>query len=394
MLRFRRLSIVFLSLLMLGIVMVCVWTRAPSENRWQQEYEAGWTALKQGNWPKVSGHIHRLKENPAFAEHARVLLAGWLVRTGDPQGGLEILSRVTAPNDLRERVLLLTCEALYQIKRWIEAATVAKEILSLPQHGSEVHRWLGAIYYDMGAMSQAEIQLMTLATLEPNDYSSLQLLGLIHSDFERYKEASDDYRQALMRNPPVKAIPELRLGLAKALAKQSDFESALKTLESDLPNDAVEAQSLLAECLWNVGRKDEAQATLARIQIIAPNDSHVLWRVARFALDEGQAAKAIPPLTKLIEADPFHDQALMELASAHRRLGNNSQADEFLARRNAARELFEKMVDLNKRAIQEPTNADVREELGDVCNQLGKAELATVWRDAARALRSLSPPTK
>ncbi len=394
MIRLRRLPVVFLSLLMIGIVIVGVWTRAPSEKRWQQEFEDGWKALKHREWPKVSSHIHRLKQNPAFAEHARVLLAGWLIRTGDPQGGLEILSKITTRDDLRERTLLLTCEAFYQNKHWIEAATVATEILSLPRHGSEVHRWLGAIYYDLGAMNQAEVQLKMLATLEPDDYAPWRLLGLIHSDFEHFKEASEDYRQALMRNPPVEAIPELRLGLAKTLAKRSEFYSALKTLESAFTEDDVEAQALLAECLWNVGRKDEAQATLARIQTIAPNDSHVLWRVARFALDEGQTAKAIPPLEKMIETDPFHDLALMELASAHRRLGNNSQADEFLSRRNAARELLEKMVDLNKRAIQEPTNADVREELGDVCDQLGKAELATTWRDAARALRSLSPPTK
>lgn len=111
-------------------------------------------------------------------------------------------------------------------------------------------------------------------------------------------------------------------------------------------------------------------------------------------MDEGQTAEAIPPLVKIIEADPFHDQALMELAAIHRRLGNRSQADEFLSRRNAAHALMKKMVDLNNRAIQDPSNADVREQLGDVCADLGKADLAIAWRDAAKALRSLSPQTK
>ncbi|MFM9963885.1 MAG: tetratricopeptide repeat protein [Planctomycetaceae bacterium] len=394
MIRPRRLPIVLWSVLVLGVVLVGVWVCGPSDKRWHQEFEQGWTALKQGDWPQVSRHIHRLKQNPAYAEHARVLLAGWLIRTGDPRGGLEVLSKGTSRDDLRERAMLLTCEALYQLKRWLEAAAVARDILGLPQHGSEVHRWLGAIYYDLGAMSQAEEHLKTLATLEPNDSSAFRMLGMIHSDFERYREAIDDYRQAMKRNPPVAAIPELRLGLAKALAKNNDFDAALKTLESAVTEDAVEAQAFLAECLWSVGRKDEARATLARIQSRAPNDPQVLWRVARFAMDEGQNGEAILPLTKMIEADPFHHQALMELASAHRRLGNLSQADEFLSRRNAAHALLEKMVALNKRAIQEPANADVREELGDVCDQLGKAELATAWRDAARALRSLAPPTK
>ncbi len=272
MIRLRRMPVALVSLLLIGVVLVGVWFRGPAERGRQQEFEEGWIALRRGEWTKVSGHIQRLKQNPEFAEHARVLLAGWLIRTGNSRGGLEILDKGTTHDELSERAMLLTVEGLYQIKHWMEAAAVANDILSLPQHGSEVHRWLGAIYFDTGAMGQAEEQLKTLAILEPDDYAAWRMLGLIHNDFERYREAADDYRQALMRNPPAAAIAEIRRGLAKALAKNNDFETALKTLESGSPANDVEAQSLLTECLWSIGRKEDARSTLARIQAIAPND--------------------------------------------------------------------------------------------------------------------------
>ena len=283
--------------------------------------------------------------------------------------------------------MLLTCEALYQLKRFAEAAAVAMKILELPSHGSQAHRWLAAIYYDLGSMNQAEVHLQKLAALEPQDYSPFYLLGQVHNDYERFSEAIEDYRQALKRNPPVEIIAKLRLGLATAQAKSNDFHAALATLESFRLEGDIEAQALMATCLWSVGRKADSQTLLERIQAIDADNIEVLWLEARFALEEGQTEKAISVLLKIVAIDPFHDTALMELATSYRRLGNFVESDRYLARRNVARELFEKMVALNTRAIREPLNADVREELADVCENLGKPELALVWRDAANSLR-------
>ncbi len=362
----RRLMVVLLSLLMAAVV-AGLWAYFSSERRWHREFDLCWAALTAGKFSEVSVRIGRLRQHPEFAEHISVLRAGVLVRTGDPNGGLEILSKITAKDQLQERKLLQTCEALYQLKRFGNAALVAVKILELPSHGSQAPRWLAAIYYDLGSMNQAEDHLQKLAALEPQDYSPFYLLGQVHKDFERFPEAAEDYRQALRRNPPGGIIPKLRLGLATAQAKSNDFHAALATLESVGPEDDIESQALMAECLWSIGRKSDSQKLLERIQAIDPNNLDVLWLAARFALEEGQTENAISILLKIVAIDPFHDVTLMELASSHRRLGNAAEADQYLARRKAARELFEKMVNLNTRAIQDPFNADVREELAVVC---------------------------
>lgn len=378
--------VVILSLLM-AVIVAGIGVYSSSDRRWHREFELGWAALTEGRLSEVSVRIGRLRQHPEFAEHIRVLRAGVLVRTGNPNGGLEILSKISANDQLQERKLLLTCEALYQLKRFADAAVIARQILELPRHGSQAHRWLGAIYYDLGSMNQAEVHLRKLAALEPQDYSPFHLLGQVHNDFERFSEAIEDYRQALKRNPPIEIVAKLRLGLATAQAKSNDFHAALATLESVRLENDIEAQALLAECLWSVGRKVDAQRLLEQIQAIDADNTDVLWLEARLALEEGQTAQAISVLLKIVANDPFHDVALMELAASYRRLGNSAEADRYLARRQVARQLFEKMVNLNTRAIQEPLNADVREELADVCENLGKPDLAAAWRDAAKALR-------
>ena len=108
--------------------------------------------------------------------------------------------------------------------------------------------------------------------------------------------------------------------------------------------------------------------------------------IVRMALDEERTPDALQTLQKLVDAEPTNHQALYEISLAYRRLGKETEAEEFLERRNAARGLFERLVELNKQAIKEPHNADVRIDLANVCDQLGKKELAAVWRDAAAAL--------
>ncbi|HLQ43113.1 MAG TPA: tetratricopeptide repeat protein, partial [Planctomycetaceae bacterium] len=275
------------------------------------------------------------------------------------------------------------------LKRWIEAAEMARELLQGHPDHAEAHRWLGAIYYDLGAMNQAEDHLQKLSQLRPADYSPYRLLGLMHADFERYKEAITDYRAALTRKPPLSAAWEIRRELAKAQTKVNDFAGASQTLE-ELPDEGRDAESLAlqAECLWSLGRPDEARQWLTRAHAAGPNDAAVLLRVARFARETNRTEEAIAPLQRILQDDPHNSTARYELALAYQQLGRSEDAATEMARRNESHALFEQMVTLNQRAVQEPTNADLRAELADVCEQLGKPELAAVWRDAANALRT------
>lgn len=379
-----------LSLLVAGVLLVTMavaamwWHHTPSP---EQVYRNGWDAMQRGDWPRVSACIQQLRGHPSSQDQVRILRGGLLLRTGHAASAIEELNRVPGDGTESERALLLLCESFYSLKMWMQAEAVAQEVLRRQTDEPEAHRWLGAIYFDLGAMSHSEEHLKKLAELRPQDYSPHRLLGLIHKDFERYREAIADYHAALERHPPEKVRREILVELAKSQMKHNDFVGASKSLELPWPAEAIEPRVLQAECLWSLGQKEVARQTLTKLQSEKPRDSDVLRLTARFAVDEGRPAEAIEPLRKIITADPYNDQALMELSAAYRRLGKEAEAEEFLERRNSARALMEEFVDLNKRAIKEPSNAQLRDQIAEKCDQLGKKELAVVWRDAARALR-------
>lgn len=368
-------------LLAAGIV-AAMWSRSTPE----QAYRDGWDALQRGDWTRVSACIEQLRDRPGHLDQVRMLRGGLLLRTGDAKSAVAELDRVRCDGEVRERALLLLCEALYSLKMWVQAEAVAHEVLRRQPNEPEAHRWLGAIYFDLGAMSNSEFHLEQLAKLRPQDYSPHRLLGLMHKDFERYRESIADYQAALERHPPDVVRREILVELAASQMKHNDFAGAAKSLDAPWSADEIEPRVLLAECRWSLGQKEEAKNALAKLQTEAPSHSEVLRLTAQFAVDEGRSAEAIEPLQKIIAADPHNDQALMDLSAAYRRLGQETQADQFLERRNASRALMEEFMDLNKRAILEPANAELRNQIAEKCDRLGKKELAVMWREAARAM--------
>lgn len=380
----KKILAVLLSLSAAAIIGASLFPRTSPD----EEFRLGQKALTRGKWSAVSRRIDRLRQVPGHADQVHVLRGGLLLRMGETRGAIAELVRVQANGPLHEQALLLLCEAFYDLKQWIEAAQLAREVLQRNPDQAEAHRWLGAIYYDLGANQQAITHLQELARLAPEDYSPHRLLGLIHKDFERYKDAIADYQQALERNPPREIATEIRLELAKAQIKLNDFAAALQTLDFAWPPHNAEPGLLSAECLWSLDRKDEARRAIQQAQSEASDDPKVLWLVARFALDEGRIQDAVSPLQQIVQADPFNHQALLELSLAYRKLGQEAEADRLLVRRNAAHALLVQLVELNKQAMAESNNAGVRDDLASVCDQLGKKELAAAWRDAAQALRS------
>ena len=353
----------------------------------QEDFVVGQAALARGEWATVSRQIQRLRQVSGHSDQVQLLRGGLLLRTGDSRGAIAELMRVRPDGELREQSLLLLCEAFYQLKQWNAAAAVAQELLRRHPDHAEAHRWLGATYFDLGALAQAEQHLKELARLAPQDYSPHRLLGVIYIDFEQYKSAIAHFQQALERNPPSAIIGEIRLELAKALIKHNQFEEALRTLDFQWLPDNVEPRVVRAECLWTMSRQEEAKRELDKARTAMPDDPKVLWLTARMALDENRIDDALKSLQQVIAIEPTNHQALYETSLAYRRLGKVPEAQDFLERRNAALTLFERLVELNKQAIKEPENATIRQELATVCDQLGKKELAAVWRDAATALK-------
>lgn len=364
------------------------WQREAPEER----YRRGLEALRRRDLAEVSSAVAALRDEPGYERHRHLLRAGHRLRTGDPRGALEALTFVPATGELREPAHVLKGEALYQLGRLADAEQVFLRLDKLHPDHPQACRWLAAIYYDLGAMHHAIDRLEQLARLEPDDFSPHRMLAMIHSDFERYPQAIDHYREALRRSPPESDRGAMVRGLAKALIRERRYDEALAALEHAEPGPEVLA--MRAESRWNLGDRDGARRSWEEAKKLGPGDRSVLLVGARMRLDTGEPEEAAPLLEQLLGQDPHDAEARYQLAMAYRQLGRTADSRRELERKEASQELRDRLTRLNLQAMDEPRNAEIRDELARVCDELGKPELAAMWRKAAencRRYQSVSP---
>jgi tetratricopeptide (TPR) repeat protein len=348
-------------------------------------YRLGMLALQQGRIAEAEAAWRELRRAHGDSLQATTLRAAIALRADRRAEALTLLNGVPAEGDLRTAVLLIRGEALYRLGRLSEAGHVFRELLaSAPAH-VDAHRWLGAIYYDLGAMELAIAEMQEVVRLEPADYRPHRLIGLIHRDFEHYGEAVPAYQAALANDPPDDIRTEIRFELADSLTHLHRYEEALAALPSPPPDARTFA--LQAECLSNLGRAPEAMHAIEEGLERDASDRDVRLVSAQLELDAGHAGKAIELLQGVLTDDPHDFRARYELAGAFRQGGDEAASEAELARVEASRELYARLAALNQEAIQKPADPGVRDELAQICNELGKPELAEMWSRAAQACR-------
>ena len=382
--RARGLSIAAVLLLAVA-AFAFVWSlRSPDP---QAQFHSALAALERGELNEVARAAHRIEKQPEFEPHARLLRGAVLLRSGDPESALWQFSQVAPEGDLREPAMLLTVECLYRLGRFGEAEGVARKLADEQPDNADARRWLGAIYYDLGANTLAVEELQTVAELDPQDYASHRLLGIMHLDFEEYREAGERFRKALKRSPPPRIRQEVTQNLAKALIAEREYEEALEVLETAEPTPQV--LGLRAECHWSLNRKDVAQKLLAQAQQQAPDEPSILLLQGRIHLAHGNPRAAIVSLRRSLELDPHDAKARYQLAQAYRQSGDTEEFEEQMARWKESQRLLERLTALSTEAIERPSDGRIRHELAEVCQALGRDELAESWRRAAGAYQPL-----
>ena len=67
--------------------------------------------------------------------------------------------------------------------------------------------------------------------------------------------------------------------------------------------------------------------------------------------------------------------------------GRTGDATRTLARVEELRADLDRITALSREAMEKPWDADVRVRLAELCDRMGKPELAAMWRNAAAACR-------
>jgi tetratricopeptide (TPR) repeat protein len=330
--------------------------------------------------------LRELEGKPAHAGELRLFRGVQLLRAGNPGAALDAFAAVRPEGRLRIPLLLNVSNALYKTGRLAEAERLFRQVEFENPRVVSAHRWLVTIYHDLGAMQSVLAQLEKVAELEPGDFYAYRLMGLIYlEDFMRPRDAVENYRKALARNPPAQQAQAMRTELARALLNLNDYAGALEVLDEAEQNALV--LGLKADCQWSMSHVDEAVRLLERARSLDPDERIVLFLTARFALEEGRARDAIEPFRMLLERDPHDVQTRYQLSQAYRQTGDAGAATAELERMNESKDLTEKLGPMFEQAIRRPNDAEIRDELAVLCDRLGKRDLARVWRRAAAQLR-------
>jgi hypothetical protein len=135
----------------------------------------------------------------------------------------------------------------------------------------------------------------------PSQQNALALADALAEAGEQ-REAAEQYRGVLAQDPASKAA---RLGLARALRDQTDFEKALAEYQSLLELDAKYADHAAAlehaELCWDMGDRQQA---IARLEALAGSSRRMDHQIAlaEHLVDAGLAARAKAVLSSALDA--------------------------------------------------------------------------------------------
>jgi len=374
----------FAVLVVVPAVMLGAWYRW-DHSRPNAVFLRAMSAIESRDFRGVSAAAERLQQFPEFRPHSHLLQGCVLLDAGDAPAALREFYRTRPEGILRFPVLQFSAQALYRTGRILEAAQLLILLLNENPNSAEAHRWLGAIYYDLGNQSVALAELTEAVRLNPLDHRPHRLLGVICTDRSLYLDAIEHYRTALRLGKNIPQ-PDIEVDLAVLLLGRNQYKEALESLADAPPSSTVWA--LRAECHDGLGERDASQDAIAAALSADPENSRALRFYGTQQLFDGSAESAIEPLQKVLRQDPHDTAARYQLAMAYLKLGQTDDWQREMDARDASNKLHDQFIVLMKQAAEETENAEIREEMAAIAHSLGKHETAKRWELAAAVCRT------
>jgi len=347
-------------------------------------FELARAALRSGDFEVVQRSIERLEGAPEYAAHRCYLKGSLLLRKGDLTGSLAEFAQAVDQPEFEVDALILSGQALYQMRHAAEAHRLWERALKLNPASINAHRWLGVLYYDLGAIDLALTHLEQASRLAPDDPRPARLMGLICKDFERYPAAVGWYQECLARDADQPDHDQILLELAESQIKLSQYDSALGTLERCVRS--AEQLALQAECHYGLGDADQAQRIIGEALELSPEYLPSLLLRGRILLEKGHAAETAETLSRAAALSPKDYSVHHVLVQAYARLGEQTKAREHSELAEKYKNASIEFSELHLRASKEPLNADLRYQLGKMAQELDRVDLARMWFKAALAI--------
>ncbi|MFM8893220.1 MAG: tetratricopeptide repeat protein, partial [Planctomycetia bacterium] len=212
----------------------------------------------------------------------------------------------------------------------------------------------------------------------PTDPGPHVFRGMIHAIQLEWEDAGRAYLHALELAPDDTAA---RRGLAESLAKRLRFGDALAEWTRLLAVDATDVEAAIGrcDCLVQLGEVDSARGELEALLRSMPENVTVLELAGRLELSAGTPARAVALLSRAVDLRPEDAELRYARGRALRLAGDVEAAREHLAYREAAAEPLDRLRKLLVQLPQQPWDADIRADIGELTARWKSREEARLW---------------
>jgi tetratricopeptide (TPR) repeat protein len=329
----------------------------------------------------VAYELLELSSDPAFEAQAGLLSAALLAARGQPKAAMQEAAVAAANPDTKIRAMVLLGQCLYDSGQFLEAGETWTKVLELDADNADAHRWLGAAYYELGAVREALVHLRKAAELRPHDPGPHRLIGLISVEFSEPKTAIEAYQEALRRAPDRSDNDEVRFALAKIFYRTNRHQEARELLLQCAPTANILA--LLADCEHGLGHTERSWLVLHDALRLDPEQVRALGLKGKLLMERRHFEDAAQTLETAARLAPKDTTVLYDLGMAYRRIGQTEKATELHKFVDRLRELQHTYEDLSFQSIDDPRDAHIRYQLGVLAARLDRIPLARKWLTAS-----------
>lgn len=329
-------------------------------------YTVAQLALGAGDSPAALRAVDRALALKPGWRAARALRARARVAGGDCEAGLRESGELSA--DAGDGDRLLHAWLLGACQRGAEARAAFQDLLASRVARPEALE--GLVGYDLDARryDDATMRLSELLAAGRNAEGALFGLAAVADRRGEYPRAALLYAR-VQRGPRAVAA---QLRAYRLLLEHGDAAGAARQMDEFVgaaPDYRVEASSGRAQILAELGRREEAEALLARLAATYPDRDEPRYAAAVVAEGAGRVDQAVALLRVLVArrpADPIALNALGYTLADHAR--SLPEAERLIRAAYAAR----------------PDSAAIRDSLGWVLHLRGRDEEALGWLERAQ----------
>jgi tetratricopeptide (TPR) repeat protein len=179
--------------------------------------------------------------------------------------------------------------------------------------------------YNQGQLQSALDQALQLLNEFPSSTLLHNICGAVNAGFQKYDEAVNAYKQAIIINPN---YPDAYNNMGVALKEQGKFEEAIEAYNKATSINPVYAEAYfnMGNALKDKGKLQEAIEAYNKATSINPDYAEAYFNMGNALKDKGKLQEAIEAYNKAISIKPDYAEAYNNLGEAHREAANFEQA--------------------------------------------------------------------